>query len=37
MPFEKTHDVFPMRVTPDWGKGTLGAWRSQGRSTEQSG
>ena len=37
MPFEKTHDVFPMKVTLDWGKGALGAWRSQGRSTEQSG
>jgi hypothetical protein len=21
MPFEKAQDVFPMKVTPDWGKG----------------
>jgi hypothetical protein len=25
MPFEKAQDVFPMKVTPDWGKGALGA------------
>jgi len=25
MPFEKAHDVFPMKVTPKWGKVALGA------------
>jgi hypothetical protein len=24
MPFEKAQDVFPMKVTPKWGKGALG-------------
>src|SRR5262252_9260661 len=33
MPFEKAQDVFPIKVTPTWGKGALGAWRSQGWST----
>jgi len=28
MPFEKAQDVFPMKVTPKWGKGALGTWRS---------
>ena len=37
MPFEKAQDVFPMKVTPDWGKGALGAWRSQGWSTGKPG
>src|SRR5262245_11360033 len=37
MPFEKAQDVFPMKVTPDWGKGALGAWQSQGRSTGKPG
>jgi len=29
MPFEKAQDVFPMKVTPDWGKGlwALGSHR----------
>jgi putative transposase len=33
----RTQDVFPMKVTPNWGKGALGTWRSQGRSTGQPG
>ena len=27
MPFEKAQDVFPIEVTPTWGKGALGTWR----------
>jgi hypothetical protein len=37
MPFEKAQDAFPMQVTPTWGKGALGTWRSQGRSTGKPG
>jgi hypothetical protein len=37
MPFEKARDAFPIEVTPKWGKGTLGTWRSQGRSTGRPG
>jgi hypothetical protein len=37
IPFEKAQDVFPMKVTPNWGKGALGTWRSQGRPTGQPG
>jgi hypothetical protein len=35
MPIEKTHDVFPIEVTPKWGKGALGTWRSQGWSVNR--
>jgi hypothetical protein len=37
MPFEKAQDAFPMQVMPNWGKGALGTWQSQGRSTGKPG
>jgi len=37
MPFEKAQDVFPIKVTPTWGEGALGTWRSQGWSTGKPG